>query len=97
MLRENCITNNVAFPNKFLEYVQSRMKIITTPYVFEVSKQIEEYKLGFIYDFSDDVQKVASYISNHKVNEINVVLDVLKKNSFQNRLMEINKVLEKND
>ena len=73
------------------------MKIITTPYVFEVSKQIEEYKLGFIYDFSDDVQKVASYISNHKVNEINVVLDVLKKNSFQNRLMEINKVLEKND
>lgn len=92
MLREDCVTNNVAFPNKYLEYVQSRMKIITTPYVYEVSKQIREYDLGFICDFTDEIQDLLSYIKASKVNESDVVLKVLKYNSFYSRLREINQI-----
>ncbi|NLJ17365.1 hypothetical protein [Globicatella sulfidifaciens] len=50
LLRDNYVTNNVAFPNKFLEYVNSGMRIITTPYVHDVKKYINEYHLGFIVE-----------------------------------------------
>jgi len=46
LLRDNIITNNVAFPNKFLEYISSGMKIITTPYVYDIASMVEEYQLG---------------------------------------------------
>lgn len=75
LIRDNFITNNVAFPNKFLEYVQSGMKIITTPHVYDVSKQIEKYKIGIIIDLEkDSIDKLEKY-----VNERNVF------NDFENR------------
>lgn len=48
MIRDNYITNNVAYPNKFLEYVSSGMKVITTPYVCDITKQVQNYDLGYI-------------------------------------------------
>ncbi len=48
MLREKAITNAVAYPNKFLEYVLSGLKVITTPYVDDVAEQIAVYRLGYI-------------------------------------------------
>lgn len=48
MLRQDYITNNVAYPNKFLEYVASGMKVISTPFIADVAKQIQEYKLGYL-------------------------------------------------
>lgn len=51
LLRRDCVTNNVAFPNKYLEYIQARMKIIGTPYIYEVASQIRKYGTGFLYDF----------------------------------------------
>ena len=39
LLRRDCATNNVAFPNKFLEYIASGMKVISTPYVYEIAGQ----------------------------------------------------------
>lgn len=84
LLRENNITNNVAFPNKYLEYVQSGMRIITTPYVKEIAKQVSQYGLGYLYDFSDDIQQLVDYIQNVGVDpcreeNINIILN---KNSF---------------
>ena len=36
MLRDDYATNNYAFPNKFLEYVGSGLRVIATPYVYDV-------------------------------------------------------------
>lgn len=87
MLRTNCVTNNVAFPNKFLEYVQSKMKIITTPYVFEIAIQVKKYNIGFLYDFKDD-KKIIKYIEESKLNDDSTVKRVLIDNGFSNRLKQ---------
>jgi len=52
----------VAFPNKFLEYVQSGMSIFTTPNVYEIAEQIKKYDLGVLYNMSGDISKLISYI-----------------------------------
>ncbi|GAA0182414.1 hypothetical protein SH2C18_48000 [Clostridium sediminicola] len=83
LIRENIVTNHVAFPNKFLEYVQSGMKIITTPYVFDVANYVEQYDLGVVVDFkSKNEEKILEYINkNHpKVDNKREVL--LKKVNF---------------
>ena len=84
LLRENNPTNNVAFPNKYLEYVQSGMKIITTPYIIEIAKQVKEGNLGFLYNFDSNIQPIIDYIQNTDLGsycekEIN---EVLQKNNF---------------
>lgn len=52
LLRDDYVTNNVAYPNKFLEYVSCGLKIIATPYVHDVADQIRKFNLGVIYDYS---------------------------------------------
>ena len=94
MLRKDCITNNVAFPNKFLEYLQSRMKIITTPYVFEIAKQIRKYDLGYLYDFKKDIRDLVKYIGHVKKNNNEVVKEVLYYNSFEARLNQFSNDME---
>ena len=54
LLRDDYITNNVAYPNKFLEYVKSGMYIISTSYIYDVAKQINDYKLGILIDTLDN-------------------------------------------
>ena len=45
---DDFITNNVAYPNKFIEYVASGMKVIATPYVTDVAMQITDTGIGCI-------------------------------------------------
>lgn len=55
MLRDDYVTNHVAYPNKFLEYVACGLKVIATPYVYDVADQINQYDLGIIYDYSKPI------------------------------------------
>jgi glycosyltransferase involved in cell wall biosynthesis len=48
MLRGDYMTNRVAYPNKFLEYVAGGLQVIATNYVEDVRDQIIEYNLGNI-------------------------------------------------
>ncbi len=88
LLRKNCPTNNVAFPNKFLEYVQSRMKIIATPYVFEISGQIQTNDIGYLYRFEENINELLDYIKANtgKRNDVIITKQILEENSFENRL-----------
>lgn len=90
LLRKDCITNNVAFPNKFLEYVQSGMRIITTPYVYEIARQVENYSLGVLYKMDGDINCVIQYIENdcekRQQYTPELINEVLNYNSFGNRL-----------
>lgn len=85
LLRKNCVTNNVAFPNKFLEYVQSKMKIISTPYVYEIAEQINKYNIGILYK-SGDENKIIEYVKTSVLNDDEIVQKVLEENGFENRL-----------
>ena len=50
MLRDDYATNNYAFPNKFLEYVGSGLRVIATPYVYDVRDYIKDFDIGLIID-----------------------------------------------
>ena len=87
LLREDCVTNHVAFPNKYLEYVKSGLKIITTPFLYEIADQIQKYKIGYLYDMRGNIDQIVNYIetARHDVNE-DTVNQVLAMNSFENTL-----------
>lgn len=70
LLRGDYVTNNVAYPNKFLEYVYSGMKIITTPHVYDIAKQVKEYQLGLIINSQKDyLNNLFEYIKNDTISD----------------------------
>ena len=89
MLREDYVTNNVAYPNKFLEYTSSGLKIIATPFVYDVAEQIKEYDLGYILKDVSFEEELADYCLGNRFeyasdleNRKKLIHDV----SFKNRL-----------
>lgn len=48
LLRDDFVTNRVAYPNKFLEYVSSGAKIIATPFVEDIAESIDAFKIGYV-------------------------------------------------
>lgn len=91
MLRHDCVTNNVAFPNKFLEYIQSGMKIIATPYVHDIASQIKQYDVGYLYNFDNDLTDIITYIQSEKSSKPDFEKrnNILKYNSFNERLKKL--------
>lgn len=72
LIRQNKITNNVAYPNKFLEYVSSGLSVITTPYISDVAKQTNDFNVGFIINGEEEVSnKLIEYIENYDCGDIN--------------------------
>lgn len=84
LIRENLVTNHVAFPNKFLEYVQAGLKIISTPYIYDVADYIKKYNIGTIIEPDDaEINNLIDYIQNN-INYRNLSnhFELLKKTSF---------------
>lgn len=92
MLRGNYITNNVAYPNKFLEYVSAGLKVIATPYVYDVADQIKENNLGLIVDFNDNLPVVEKSVYLSDIQNRN---NLLKATCFKTTLARFAKALEK--
>ncbi|MGX7199928.1 hypothetical protein ACWOEH_08740 [Enterococcus nangangensis] len=89
LIRKNNLTNKVAFPNKFLEYVKSGMRIIATQNVKDVYCQMKRYNLGIILDIERlDIRELISSIEKMEPsNEYrSVVSEVLRINSFDVQL-----------
>ena len=92
LLRRKSIINTVAFPNKYLEYVKSGMKIITTPYINEIARQVEENGIGYIYDFDKDDGHIIDYIKQDSINKKEMIKKaetILEYNGFKRRLQEV--------
>ncbi len=65
LLRDDCITNNVAFPNKFIEYVSSGMRIIATPYIYDIKAYLDELSIGVLYDHkAGSIDRLCKYLMN---------------------------------
>lgn len=88
LIRENLVTNHVAFPNKFLEYVQAGLKIISTPYIYDVSEYIEKYNIGIIVEPEEpEISSLIYYIQNNINNRsLSNHFELLKKTSFDETL-----------
>lgn len=87
-LRKDCVTNNVAFPNKYLEYLLAGMYIISTPYVYESAEQIKNNHMGYLYDFKD-IDGLVKYIDSTKIEREymeDMIERILLNNSFDNTL-----------
>lgn len=69
LLRGNHITNNVAFPNKFFEYVLSGMQIICTPFVHDIEFYVRTYNLGITIESinSKELDKIVSNIETPSI------------------------------
>lgn len=88
LLRDNYITNNVAFPNKFLEYVESGAKIIATPYVEDIALYIESNNIGYVLKNLSYEDGIVEYIRNMKEygEDYDKRESLLQELSFKNRL-----------
>ncbi len=66
MIRGDYVTNHVAFPNKYCEYVASGMKIICSPYLFTIANNIRENDIGYIMEEDTDINELIKYIESCK-------------------------------
>ncbi len=88
MLRGDFVTNNVAFPNKFLEYILSGLRVIATPYVYDVKNYIQKYDMGIIINSEHDYQRVCDVILNEysMIDHFKKRDELLKVSSFKETL-----------
>ena len=84
MLREDVPTNHYAFPNKYLEYAASHKPTISTPYIYDVAKQIEDSGIGII--FRGSVDELVQEMEHHSC-AAEKYDQVVKMNSFANTLV----------
>ncbi len=66
MLRDDNITNQNAFPNKFAEYVAAGLFIITSPGLHDPSELVLRHKLGFLID----PDEVRTGLSSHRAQSV---------------------------
>ena len=90
LIRRKSIINEVAFPNKYLEYVKSGMQIITTPYVDEIARQIEKYGIGYIHDLGQPLEPLINYVNCNTIDKNEMIRkseEILDYNGFKKRLL----------
>ena len=99
VLRKKDIINEVAFPNKYLEYLSSRLRIITTRFVNEVASQVQMYNLGIVLDDVMDYQTVFDVVQKKRLSSVSLetLSNVLYYNSFEKTLSPFMKYLNKGD
>lgn len=95
MLRQEFVTNNVAYPNKFLEYVSAGLRVITTTAVRDIADQILQYKVGQIVELTGDLDW--KLIENRKpyLDDVEQRNALLKATSFETTLASFVDYIEK--
>lgn len=88
LLRGNYITNHVAYPNKFLEYIMAGLKVITTPYVNDIAEAVINHELGYVLSSEHFEKKIVRYIEHANIfgadiDQRQLLLDEV---CFENRL-----------
>lgn len=86
MLRQDLVTNNVAYPNKFLEYVSAGLQVISTTAVRDIADQIVQYKVGQIVDLNGDLNPAMIENRLPYLQDVEQRNDLLKATSFETTL-----------
>lgn len=83
LLREDIITNRVASPVKFAEYLRCGVPVLTTPYVSDFGQIVKDYDIGAVIELPLDKKVVVDSILNVKEK-----LD-LEGNTYRQKCSEI--------
>lgn len=94
LLRGDYMTNHVAYPNKFLEYVSSGMRIIATENVDDVAMQVRNYTVGVIVNLDDFLSVNLSNDTFEYLSDIKRRNALLLDTSFETTLKPFVKYLE---
>lgn len=99
MLRGDYVTNHVAFPNKYCEYLASGMKIISSPYLYSISKNIVKFNTGIVLNNNDDFETLINYIDKNKCckNDVSKIQEILDEISFDKTLEPVANYLKSGD
>lgn len=62
MLRGDFVTNHVAFPNKYCEYLASGMRVISSSNLYTVSKSIKNNNVGLVLENNNDIAMIKKYV-----------------------------------
>jgi len=74
LLRDENMTNKVAFPNKFSEYIAAGVEVILNNSIIDLCEYVEKYNLGIIYN--NNFPELINYI------EVSMAKRKLKINTF---------------
>lgn len=83
LLRDGRLLNQAASPVKFAEYISSGLKVVTSPTLGDVYKQVTKYDLGFLIHpkySSDEIEELKLYIDS---------LRKLKRSEEKNRIKSV--------
>ena len=96
LLREKTVTNLVAYPNKFLEYVKAGVKVIGTENVVDVAKQIKEYNLGYILEDFDKISGLIDYcLKDYSyLDDIEKRQELINDTCFENRVSLLGEIIK---
>ena len=98
LLRSNCMTNRVAFPNKYLEYVGSNMLILTTPYLPGIANDVVSENMGMLMSSVDDfdAKRLENLLKERNYEkDFPVRRKIIEKYSFKNCLKPFAEMLDK--
>ncbi len=89
MLRKNYVTNRVAYPNKFLEYVSAGLKIITTVNLTDIAYNVKEKEIGYVLRDTILDEDLVDYCKKNSENfgvDFDARTSLLDDTGFENRL-----------
>ena len=92
LLRDYKMTNMVAFPNKFSDYLESRLIVSTNQAIPEIIDIMSKNQIVFFNPETDDLSKLKLMIDKKKNNlkEYNdLIIDVCKKLSYEEQVAKL--------
>ncbi|QAT41896.1 glycosyltransferase [Aminipila luticellarii] len=87
LLRNNTVTNNLAFPNKFYEYLLSGMYIICSKFIYDQAALTDKYGVGFTTNGKLDSDIITAIENMEPIESRKGNIDLLLQElSFKNTL-----------
>lgn len=93
LVRDQNVTNQVASPVKFAEYLMAGLKVIISPGLGDYSKLVEEHELGIVLQDNALVQ-LRKTTADEKSNQIQFATSHLTKQANRNQFIQLSKVMK---
>jgi glycosyltransferase involved in cell wall biosynthesis len=84
LIREKTVTNQVASPTKFAEYLASGLKVLISENVGDFSKLVEKNNLGIVIKPNQEIEKIRRQNKNEKQIIIEFAKSHFQKSVFDN-------------
>lgn len=93
LIREGSVTNHVASPTKFAEYLAAGLPVIISEGIGDLSVFVNEHDCGLIVRDAIPTEKLASIVNEKKQKMRNLAQKYFSKQAFKNEYSQILKAL----